>query len=58
VAFAKLYGRKNALAAADQLNDRVVPFFEEHAIPLLRVLIDRGTEYCGTPGGVRARPAR
>jgi len=33
--------------AADLLNDRVVPFFEEHGIPLLRVLTDRGTEYCG-----------
>lgn len=47
VAFAKLYDRKNALVAADMLNDRVVPFFEEQGIPLLRVLTDRGTEYCG-----------
>lgn len=47
VAFAKLYDRKNALVAADLLNDRVVPFFEENEIPLLRVLTDRGTEYCG-----------
>lgn len=47
VAFAKLYDRKNALVAADLLNDRVVPFYEEHGIPLLRVLTDRGTEYCG-----------
>jgi len=47
VAFAKLYDRKNALVAADMLNDRVVPFFEEHDVPLLRVLTDRGTEYCG-----------
>lgn len=47
VAFGKLYDRKNALVAADLLNDRVVPFFEEHEIPLLRVLTDRGTEYCG-----------
>lgn len=47
VAFAKLYDRKNALVAADILNDRVVPFYEEHGIPLLRVLTDRGTEYCG-----------
>ena len=46
-AFAKLYDRKNALAAADILNDRVLPFFEQHEIPLLRVLTDRGTEYCG-----------
>ena len=29
------------------LNDRVIPFFEEHEIPLLRILTDRGTEYCG-----------
>ena len=47
VAFAKLYDRKTALVAADLLNDRVLPFFEEHEIPLLRVLTDRGTEYCG-----------
>ena len=47
VAFAKLYDRKNALVAAEILNDRVVPFFEEHDIPLLRILTDRGTEYCG-----------
>jgi transposase InsO family protein len=47
VAFAKLYDRKNALVAADVLNDRVLPFFEEHQIPLLRVLTDRGTEFCG-----------
>ena len=30
VAMAKLYDRKNALVAADLLNDRVLPFFEEH----------------------------
>ena len=47
VAFAKLYDRKNALVAAEMLNDRIIPFFEEHQIPLLRVLTDRGTEYCG-----------
>jgi transposase InsO family protein len=47
VALAKLYDRKNALVAADMLNDRVIPFFEEQGIPLLRILTDRGTEYCG-----------
>jgi transposase InsO family protein len=47
VAFAKLYDRKNALVAADMLNDRVLPFFEEQKLPVLRVLTDRGTEYCG-----------
>ncbi|MGJ1506638.1 IS481 family transposase [Sphingobacterium siyangense] len=47
VAFTKLYDRKNALVAADILNDQVVPFFEQHDIRLLRILADRGTEYCG-----------
>ena len=46
-AFVKLYDRKNALVAADILNDQVVPFYEEHQIPVLRMLTDRGTEYCG-----------
>lgn len=49
VAFAKVYDRKTALTAADLLNDRVLPFFEQHDIPLLRVLTDRGTEYKGKP---------
>jgi transposase InsO family protein len=47
MAFVKLYDRKNALTAADMLNDRVLPFFEEHGVPLLRILTDRGSEYCG-----------
>jgi transposase InsO family protein len=47
VAFTKLYDRKNALVAADTLNDRVIPFFDRHDIPILRMLTDRGTEYCG-----------
>jgi hypothetical protein len=29
--------------------DRVLPFYDEHGIPLSRVLTDRGTEYCGSP---------
>jgi len=49
VAFAKLYDRKTPLPAADLLNDRVVPFFDSHGIPLARVLTDRGTKYCGNP---------
>lgn len=47
VALVKLYDRKHAITAADMLNDRVLPFYEEHGIPLLRVLTDRGSEYCG-----------
>lgn len=49
VAICKLYTEKTAITAADHLNDRVIPFFESHDIPLLRVLTDRGTEYCGKP---------
>jgi transposase InsO family protein len=49
VAFAKLYDRKTPLTAADLLNDRVVPFFDQHEVKLSRVLTDRGTEYCGNP---------
>ena len=47
VAIVKLYDQKTALTAADAMNDRILPFFESHDIPLLRVLTDRGTEYCG-----------
>ena len=38
VGFAKLYDRKTALVAADLLNDRVLPFFEED---------EMSVEYCG-----------
>ena len=48
VAFAKLYDRKTPLTAADLMNDRVVPFFDEHEIAVSRVLTDRGTEFCGS----------
>lgn len=47
VAICKLYDRKNALVAADLLNDRVIPFFEEQNVKLLRMLTDRGSEYRG-----------
>lgn len=47
VAFAKLYEQKTPITAADLLNDRVLPFFEDNNIRVLRVLTDRGTEFCG-----------
>lgn len=47
VAFAKLYTTKTPITAADILNDRVLPFFAEQSLPMLRILTDRGTEYCG-----------
>ena len=39
VAFAKLYDRKNAITAADMLNHKVMPFFEEQEIPLRPFLL-------------------
>ena len=47
IGFAKLYTTKTPITAADLLNDKVLPFYEEHQLPLLRILTDRGTEYCG-----------
>jgi len=49
VAFAKLYESKHAITSADILNDRVLPFFEDQEVPLLRILTDRGTEFKGRP---------
>lgn len=48
VGFAKLYPDKTALTATDLLNDRVLPFFDEQMMRVLRVLTDNGREYCGT----------
>ena len=45
MATAKLYTDKSAITAADLLNDRVVPLFDEQGIRLQRILTDRGTEY-------------
>ncbi len=47
VADNKLYTDKTAITAADRLNDRVIPFYDEQNVSLLRILTDRGTEYCG-----------
>lgn len=47
IAFAKLYTEKTALTAAHALNESVLPWFQAEGVPLLRVLTDRGTEYCG-----------
>lgn len=48
VGFAKLYTSKHAITAADLLNDRVLPWYEERSVRLLRILTDRGTEYNGS----------
>lgn len=47
VACAKLYTTKTPITAADLLNDKVLPLFEDNDLPMLRILTDRGTEYCG-----------
>lgn len=47
VAHCKLYTTKTPITAADLLNDRVLPFYSEQELPVLRILTDRGTEYCG-----------
>lgn len=47
VAHCKLYTTKTPITAADLLNDRVLPFYESQGLPMLRILTDRGTEYCG-----------
>lgn len=49
IAFAKLYQMKTALPAADVLNDKVLPFFQDQKVDILRILTDRGTEFCGRP---------
>lgn len=49
VAFANLYDCKTPTTAAEVLNDRVIPFFGEHEVPISRMSTDRGTEYCGAP---------
>jgi hypothetical protein len=46
-AAAKLYTSKTPITSAELLNDRVLPFFEEQGMGVLRMLTDRGTEFCG-----------
>lgn len=47
VASCKLYTTKTPITAADILNERVLPLFESHEMGILRMLTDRGTEFCG-----------
>lgn len=47
VAHCKLYTSKTPITAADLLNDKVLPFYQNQDLPVLRILTDRGTEYCG-----------
>ena len=47
VAFAGLYTEKTAVVAAHMLNEKVLPWFDAQKVSMLRILTDRGTEYCG-----------
>lgn len=47
VVHCKLYTTKTPITSADILNDKVLPFYAAHGLPMLRILTDRGTEYCG-----------
>lgn len=46
-AAAKLYTTKTPITGADLLNDKVLPVFAEQGMSVIRILTDRGTEYCG-----------
>jgi len=47
VGFAKVYRERTAITAADLMNDRILPFYDEHSIRVLRALTDNGQELCG-----------
>ncbi len=45
--FAKVYLSKVPMTAVDVLDDRVLPFYEEHSAEVEHILTDNGREYCG-----------
>jgi hypothetical protein len=47
VTFGKVYSAKGPVTVADPLNDRVLPFFEEEGVPVLRVLTNREPLFSG-----------
>ncbi len=47
VAHCKLSTSKTPITAADPLNDWVLPFYQSQSLPVLRILTDRGIEFCG-----------
>ena len=47
VVFCKLYTTKTSITSANILNDKVLSYFKVNDLPMLRILTDRGTEYCG-----------
>lgn len=49
--FAQLYRSKVLMTAVDLLDDRALPFYEEHGMEVERLLTDNGREFCGRPLG-------
>jgi transposase InsO family protein len=50
-AFGHLYTSKVPVTAVHVLNEKVLPFFEEHDCPIVTILTDNGREYCGRMDG-------
>jgi len=50
-AFGHLYTSKVPVTAVHVLNEKVLPFFEEHDCPIITILTDNGREYCGRMDG-------
>jgi len=50
-AFGHLYTSKIPVTAVHVLNEKVLPFFEEHECPIVTILTDNGREYCGRMDG-------
>jgi transposase InsO family protein len=50
-AFGHLYTSKVPVTAVHVLNEKVLPFFEEHECPIVTILTDNGREYCGRMDG-------
>ena len=50
-AFGHMYTSKVPVTAVHVLNEKVLPFFEEHECPIVSILTDNGREYCGRMDG-------
>lgn len=43
---AKFYATKTQITAADLFNEKVLPFFAEQEMGIIRIMTDRVTEFC------------
>ena len=48
-AWGRLYTSKLPLTAVHVLNEDMLPFFEQHEVPVKTILSDNGREFCGRP---------